>query len=286
MYHLSINNNLILQYFIHSQIPEKLLITVMAFLIISIPVHQNYVPGFVGQPTAMSDSTVQIIGHRGAAGLAPENTLPGLEKAIALGLAYAEVDIQMTKDGAVVLMHDKTVDRTTNGKGKVGELSLEEIKKLDAGSKFSSDFKGTKVPTLQEALELIKTSSTTLVIEIKSPELYPGIKEKVHEIISKYDAFDNCYIISFDTAFVDKLKATYPKIRIGHLYLKPPKKMVDVPFISVHYFSATFFNKRIQQHRQNGTRVWVWTVNNTKKLQSLQSKGIDGITTDYPNLVR
>jgi glycerophosphoryl diester phosphodiesterase len=62
--------------------------------------------------------------------------------------------------------------------------------------------------------------------------------------------------------------------------------MVDVPFISVHYFSATFFNKRIQQHRQNGTRVWVWTVNNTKKLQSLQSKGIDGITTDYPNLVR
>ena len=99
---------------------------------------------------------IMKIGHRGTTIFAPENTLPAFEKAIELGFEYVEIDVRYTRDGVPVLLHDAELDRTTNGTGWVGELTLDEIKQFDAGSWFSDDFAGTRVPTLEEALKIMQ----------------------------------------------------------------------------------------------------------------------------------
>ena len=108
-----------------------------------------------------------VASHRGDSASAPENTIPAVESAIAGGFAYVEVDVVLTKDGQPVLMHDRTVDRTTNGHGKVAELTLAEVRALDAGAWFDASFAGTRVPTLEEFLDVLAASNSKGLIELK-----------------------------------------------------------------------------------------------------------------------
>ncbi len=122
----------------------------------------------------------KILAHRGASAYAPENTMAAFKKAIEMNADGIELDVHLSKDGYIVIIHDERVDRTTDGKGEVKDFSLDELKKLDAGSWFSDEYKGEKIPTLEELLSLIKNTEIYLNIEIKAGyRVYPDIEEKL-----------------------------------------------------------------------------------------------------------
>ena len=133
-----------------------------------------------------------IIAHRGLSSLYPENTLVAFRKAIELGVDFIELDVRLSCDGELIVIHDDTFNRTTDGDGKVCELTLSEIKKYSAGKWFSTSFKKERVPTLKEVFELIK-KRTKLLIEIKQP----GIEKKLVNLIQQYDMTDNVICGSF-----------------------------------------------------------------------------------------
>ncbi|MFG6150121.1 glycerophosphodiester phosphodiesterase [Halobacillus sp. B23F22_1] len=235
------------------------------------------------------------IAHRGASGYAPENTMAAFEKAVDMKADMFELDVQMSKDGELVVIHDTTVDRTTDGTGKVGEFTYDELQKLDAGSSFSKEFQGEKIPTLGEVLDEYR-GKTGILIEVKSPSLYPGIEEKIAEELEKrnLDKPNNDKIIvqSFDHESVQTFHSILPNVPVGVLisynssgisdqqltefasyaeYVNPSKNMMDAELVSrIHDFN-------METHP--------WTVRDRESAQFLLEIGADGIITDYPDYV-
>jgi glycerophosphoryl diester phosphodiesterase len=229
-----------------------------------------------------------IIAHRGAAGLAPENTLAAIQKGLAHEAKYIEADIQRSADGVLLLIHDETVDRTTNGRGAVRELSWVEMSQLDAGSYFSPLFSGEPIPTLEQALLTLRDEAATFVIEIKDPHFYPGICQEIVEVIGRYNAQNKVVVISFDHAELKVFQGLAPEIRLGVLFTWPwelsqiaPSQIVDVSWLAV-LLDPTFVRR---MHRR-GYEVWVWTVNSAVMMRLLGWLGVDGLTTDHPELRR
>jgi glycerophosphoryl diester phosphodiesterase len=156
------------------------------------------------------------IGHRGAAGYCPENTIASFKKALELGADYLELDIQMTKDGELVVIHDTTVNRTTNGKGRVKDLTLREIQSLDAGSWFHSNFAGEKIPALSEVFDEF-AGKIGFLLELKKPSLYPQMEERTADELKKRNlAFGDKQIIvqSFDCDSLKRFHQLIPSILI------------------------------------------------------------------------
>lgn len=158
--------------------------------------------------------------HRGASGYFPENTMLAFEKAVSLGSTGIETDIQMTKDGVLVLIHDERVDRTTDGTGYVKDYTYKELLKLDAGSYVSEEFKGLKVPTLEELLQFASHNELKLDLELKSNIiLYDGIEEKTVDLINKYNMNHRVTVSSFNHYSLMKIKRISKKTKIGLLYM-------------------------------------------------------------------
>src|SRR5215208_4237927 len=120
-----------------------------------------------------------IIAHRGGSLEAPENTLASFKHAVDVGAKFVELDVQMSSDGVLVIIHDETLDRTTTGSGPVANLTFDELQTFDAGVKKGEQYTGEKIPTLREVLDLCIAAGVGVVIELKSPDLYPGMVEKV-----------------------------------------------------------------------------------------------------------
>ena len=139
-----------------------------------------------------------LIGHRGLASSAPENTIEGVKYAIENGIPYVEIDIQRSADGVLLLLHDTTVNRTTNGKGKIGQLNWEYIKSLDAGIQHSRNFKNVRIPDFDSVLSYVSQTEGNLVIEAKNPALYPGIENQILKDLHKYGMHDRVILISFN----------------------------------------------------------------------------------------
>lgn len=240
-----------------------------------------------------------VIAHRGASGVAPENTLAAFSKAIDFGADVIELDVHLSQDGEVIVIHDHTVDRTTGGTGHIEHLTLAEIKKLDAGSWFGEAFAGEPVPTLREALELIDGRATVL-IEIKWPEkgLYVGIEKKIVKLVQEMNAGAWCEYQSFNTRVVEnllKMDSTLPvyKLIVGKLPLLPlyyddgfrvgnPIKKWKGRVLGVNP-NRKFANARfIKKAHEAGLVVYSWTVNKDEHLNELKERGIDGIISNYP----
>lgn len=162
----------------------------------------------------------KIIGHRGLPHKAPENTLSSFDAAVRHGADGLETDVQMTRDGVLVLIHDETVDRTTNGHGLVAEHTLQELRCLDAGSWFDPAFKGEKIPTLDEFLEFVAGRDLLLDIEIKSGViLYPGIEQKLIEALHRHGLASRTIISSFNHYALVTCKEIDPSIKTGIIYM-------------------------------------------------------------------
>ena len=178
-------------------------------IVIAIPLLYYAVQAVLRTPPLAS--TTQVIAHRGGAKYAPENTLAAFQNAIAQGADWLEFDVQMTRDGALVVIHDETVDRTTNGTGAVRDLTLEQISSLDAGD-------GQKVPTFEEVIQLAKQHGANILPEAKSAHLYPGIEEKMLQALDNAGYLDKTVIQSFEAPSLEKFRALNPDARLCALY--------------------------------------------------------------------
>lgn len=222
---------------------------------------------------------ILIIGHRGAAGYEPENTIRAIIKGFECGADYVEVDVRQTKDGYLVLMHDEKVDRTTNGRGYLRELTLEEVRKLDAG-------KGEKVPLVEEVLEVVKKKGGGIVFEIKEV----GIEEKLLSLIEKFKMIDRVIIASFHYEALEKVKEINDEVCLSLIFSKDPisnlKRAIKlgVDIVSAHY--SLIDSNFIEKAYKLNLKVNAWTVNEKDLVVKLVKLGVNSITSDYPCLVK
>ena len=247
----------------------------------------------------MENKKIIITGHRGAAGLAPENTLASIQLAIELGVDRIEIDVQQTKDNKIIVLHDRTLRRTTTGHGFVKNLTYDEILQFSAGYKFNKFYINEKVPTLEQVIDLID-GKVELLIETKySYMYYPNIERHIINIIKNKDAKDWCKVISFNDRALFRINKLDTSIRLGKLFvgkhahlplsfdkglnIRPLKKYAFVDEVIVKHDYAT--KAIIEKVHDFGKELHVWTVNNEATIQKLIERGVDGIISDYPNLL-
>ncbi len=226
-----------------------------------------------------------ILSHRGVSAVYPENTMLSFRKALEYGMDGIELDVQFSKDKELVVIHDETLDRTTDGKGYVKDKTLEELKKLDAGSFKSSEYKGEKIPTLDEVLELFKGKEKVINIELKTGQFaYDGIEEKVIESIKKYNLEKYVYITSFNHQSFDKFRKLTTEIESGVLLYDTQFdicKYIDEYNIEVINPSIEYFNlckNDFMSMKKQGKKVSVYTVNDKEEMKKLKNLGINIIT--------
>jgi glycerophosphoryl diester phosphodiesterase len=232
-----------------------------------------------------------IIGHRGASKYAPENTLSAFETAFQQGAPAIELDVMLSADKKLVVIHDTTVQRTTDGNGRVNELTLGEMKKLDAGSKYSTLFKGEKIPTLEEVFDL--TGDRFLVnIELKNYHS-PGdcLVEKVIDLVIRRKMNDSVVFSSFLPGNIIKVRKHLPNTPaalltyggwVGKLEISPLFRFLSPQFIHPDY--RLIDEEFIQREHAHNRRVNVWTVDGKADLQRFIKGDVDGIITDDPIL--
>lgn len=231
---------------------------------------------------------IEVVAHRGGSLLAPENTLAAFKNALRLGVDRIELDVQQTKDKVTVVIHDSRINRTTTGKGTIGKLAFAQLRTYDAGIKFSEQYAGEKVPTLDEVLSLVN-GQCTLLIEIKNPDnIYSGIENDVVGLIQKHQAHSWCVVQSFSYQSVSKVHELDSKIKTVLLFAKLilkklSNKHADISFISEISIFHEFANKKTIDfiHGLN-KKVFVWTVNTPKQMKKMIKNGVDGIISDDP----
>jgi len=230
-----------------------------------------------------------VIAHRGFSGRAPENTVAALREAIAIGADMAEIDVTLTADERVVVIHDETLDRTTDGNGLVAEYGFDEIRGLDAGSWFAPRFAGEKVPTLGEVLDTSK-GRILLNVEIKTEAVDRGISDKVAAAIQERGMTDQVVVSSFSPTALEQMHAIAPEIRTAVLY-NPKLHRGEDPAEIVRGVGASAFNirgsrlkaKMLRSCREHGIPVGVYTVDKPKKMRRWVKKEIDSIFPNHPD---
>jgi glycerophosphoryl diester phosphodiesterase len=270
---------------------KKLLIgTGMALSLLFSPISQ----AFAAEPATGERKQVDNIAHRGATGYAPENTIAGFDLAVDMKADYIEIDVQRSKDGELVVIHDTTVDRTTDGTGKVGDLTFDYLRSLDAGSWKGEQFAGEPIPTFEEILDRYH-GKVGILIELKAPELYPGIEEQVADKIKErnLDKPQNEKIIiqSFNFDSMKTMDRLLPKVPIGVL----TSKRADTTAEALQEFSAyaDWFNpsygivtkELVNQVHTLGMQIGSWTVRSQEAADFLFEMEVDAIITDYPDYV-
>ncbi len=236
-------------------------------------------------------STPLIIAHRGGSHEVPENTMAAFRHAIDLGMKLVELDVQMTLDGELVVIHDETVDRTTEGSGMVGGFTFEEIRKLDAGSHFDPKYAGEKIPALREVLELCASEGVGVVVEIKDPNLYPGLEDKVVALIGEMwlRGAENIWCISFDHEAIRRIRQLDATIPLGYLYMPDQTDFAQpddtIQAYCPYYVTALQHPEQVAKAHEMGKLVLVYTVNTEAELRALANSGIDGMVTDEPSVL-
>jgi glycerophosphoryl diester phosphodiesterase len=232
---------------------------------------------------------VLAVAHRGASRYAPENTLPAFALALDEGVPAVECDIQRTRDGRVVVIHDQAVDRTTDGSGAVAALTYEELRRLDAGRWFAPEFAGTRVPLLDEVLDLVRGRGL-LKIEIKNaPTFYEGIEQQALDAIRHRGMEEHALLMSFDHESVRTVRAQSPQSPTGVIYAA---RLVDGPAaaraagadaLCLHWAYAT--EDVVAGAHVAGLRVLVWTVDEEDAFRRCLALGVDGVTSNDSRLL-
>lgn len=224
------------------------------------------------------DKPFLVIGHRGACGHEPENTLRSFEKAIELGADAIELDVHVCKTGELVVMHNFTVGQTTNGHGRIVDLTLDELRRLDAG-------KGERIPTLAEAIDLVN-GRVPINIELKTHDAAQPVAELIEHYYGRGWDADRFTVSSFDHFALDLFRSLQPITRIGALIAHLPlttEFAVQLGASSVNC-RLEFINRMlIADARSRGLKVLVYTVNDEPDIEAMFTAGADGIFTNYPD---
>lgn len=242
----------------------------------------------------------EIIAHKGASGVSPENTLVAFQKALDLGVDMIELDVRHTKDEEIIVFHDSTLDRTTNGRGLVEKFTLAEIKELDAGSWFDPEYADQKVPTLKEALDLIDGRCKVL-IEIKHmdhPHYHDFAEKLINVIRQENNGFEWCILQSYEDKYIEEAHAYDDRIQTKKLligedsapliafymetrvHLGRSKKETKLDALNPHF--ETLSPRRIFRMHARGYDVYAYPVNERLDMIKMLNMGVDGIITDYP----
>ena len=227
-----------------------------------------------------------IIGHRGASGHAPENTLAAFKKAVALGATFIETDLQLSRDARFVAIHDDTLERTTNGHGKVHDQTLAALRRIDAGSWFGSDYAGERIPTLEEILDFSKKNDIVFYLELKPSGSWGG-EHALIGAMRESGEVARVVVISFDPAILAGLRKIEPTLMTGVLYdgqlADPLKTAVDVGARQLVVRGDLVTPAMIVEARKRDLQVVCWTVNHPAHIRLLIAAGVDGIMSDYPD---
>jgi len=216
------------------------------------------------------------IGHRGARLYEPENTLRSFKRALDLGVDAIEFDVRKTKDGKIVVIHDEKVDRTTNGKGLVLDLTLKEIKLFDAGQ-------GERIPTLEETLDFMDREAKML-IELKENDL----EENVLNLVSHAGLTDNVIIISFLEEALRRVRELNSKVETGLIYSRHKNPVKTALELKANYLLPLYrftHSADVEKAHKNGLKVIVWTINTPEEVEEYVKKSVDGITSDKPDIL-
>lgn len=236
---------------------------------------------------------MRVIAHRGFSGAAPENTLVALRMAMDLKADMAEIDVGLTKDGHVVLLHDETLDRTTDGSGLLSDVTLDEVRQLDAGSWFGSNYTEEPVPTLAEALDLVR-GKMLLNVEIKTEAVTDtaesGIVDKVLQLVQERNMLDEVVISSFDPRALAHAKHLDAEVRTASLYNRelhegqgPLEVMAAVGSNGFNTSHRRITQQMVDACHRHQRPVAIYTVNNEKKMRQMIEMGVDALFTDYPD---
>lgn len=245
-----------------------------------------------------SDMEVATIAHRGASGYAPEHTLASYRTGIRMNADYIEIDLQMTNDGELIAMHDETVNRTTNGRGFVKNLSLAEIKALDAGTWFNErypiyareEYVNERVPTLREIFDTFG-DQTHYLLETKSPNVNPGLEEKMWELVEEFDLIDQVAVQSFYKQSLKKIRQFNKNTNLFQLIWYDRSAFISDSAIAEISSYADGIGANFLQINENyvrkvknaGLLMYPYTVNYQVNMDRAMKWGVDGIHTNYPD---
>ena len=240
----------------------------------------------------MDAKKIQVWAHRGASGYAPENTLDAFQKAIDMGADGIELDVQLTKDGKVVVVHDEVIDRVSDGSGLVQDYTYEELKKFNF-NKIHPEYDREQIPTLEEVYRLIKPTDLVINVEMKTSNIfYEGMEDKVLELTERYGMIDRVIISSFNHYTVRSMKEKCPQIKTGALYSDGTIGVVDyvadvVKADAVHPgWTKIFYPNYLEDCRRRNMAVHVWTINREEDMRKCCEMGLDAIITNYPDVAK
>jgi glycerophosphoryl diester phosphodiesterase len=239
---------------------------------------------------------IQVVGHRGASGYAPETTIASYRMAIQMGADYVETDVHRSRDGVFVAIHDADVGRTTNGKGFVADHTLAELKALDAGSWFNNVFPekarpeyiGLRVPALQEVMDVVQEGSAGLFIEIKDPERYqPDLESALLALIRSSPMENRTRVLSFSADSLRKIKELDASVPTVFLVAKPNENPVqatlEIPANELGILHTQLTAALVEEAHRSGIVISVWTVDHPEDMKRMIALGVDRITTNYPD---
>lgn len=259
-----------------------------------------WIGGMMACPEVQSDDLVPIpwtgkfpvwvVAHRGFSGAAPENTMAAFKKAMEVGSDMIECDVHLSRDGEVVVIHDDTLKRTTNGDGRVRDFTLRELKRLDAGAWFGAQFSGEKIPTLKQVLELTR-GKIPLQIELKEDDLgQPALLELVDrsfQEVEKAGMLDQVLFSSFNRSAIERIREKNPNHPLALIHNKPWNSLQEItggtPFPLLSCSGKVLNSNNASRARQQGVRILVWTLNTEEQMEHFLKVGVDGIVTNYPD---
>lgn len=235
---------------------------------------------------------ISICGHRGASGYAPENTLEAFQLAVDLGADAVELDVQLTRDGQLLVAHDEAIDRVSNGTGLIAVQTLAALKKLDF-NRVHPEYEGAKAPTLNEVFELLKPTRLMINVELKnSVNPYPGMEERCLALAARMGMEDRIIYSSFNHYSLLRVKEIDNRAVCGLLFsdvlVRPWKyaREVGVEALHPHYGQTIFFEDFCRSAHEAGLAVNVWTVNFEKDMKRVIELGCDMMITNYPDRAR
>lgn len=229
----------------------------------------------------------QIIAHRGYSSEFPENTLASFAGAFDIGVDYIELDVQITKDGEIVVFHDTALSRITGKEGTISDYTYEELLQMDAGSWFDSSFAGERIPTLRQALELTAQNSGKVYLELKDIGEVDGFEEAVLEITKQCKMTEQCIFASFRYDYLVHLKEMDASVQTLYNTLSGKTNLAE-EFPADYYglYIETITAETVGALHQAGKQVFVWTANTPVELTAVQAMGVDGVVTNYPGLAK
>lgn len=225
---------------------------------------------------------MQVFAHRGASGYKPENTLISFKKALSMGIDMIELDVHLTADGHLVVIHDETVDRTTDGTGQVAEYSFSQLRQLDAG-------KGQKIPLLSEVFDLVN-KRVPINIELKGAGTAAAVAKLIEHYTKEKGWTDDLFVVSsFELDELDAFIKLMPHIHTGALYEGEPVRFLAFArrehTYSANLSSVFVTNKDVYRAHRSGLMVYVYTINDKDEAKRMEELHVDGVFSDYPDRI-